>query len=104
MVQGADTMNFDSSNRDQHLGSCMIDGLGHGDFEAMALPEVNLATLEPEENEPEEKAPRRVTGIAWFIIVVAVISATFLFSLNTTIIADIQPAVVENFGHIKILP
>ena len=36
--------------------------------------------------------PRQITGFAWFLLVVSIISSVFLFSLDTTIVADIQPA------------
>ena len=40
----------------------------------------------------------------WVIVVVAVFSATFLFALDNTIVADIQPAILKDFGEINKLP
>lgn len=76
---------------------------GHGQLEAAGLSEVDLSAPGPGENEPEE-TPRGVTGFAWFLVVLAVISSTFLFALDNTIVADIQPAIVEDLGHIETLP
>ena len=36
----------------------------------------------------------------WLLIVATVLSSTFLFSLDNTIVADIQSPVVEKFGEI----
>lgn len=55
-------------------------------------------------NESTEDSPRTISGFKWVLVVIAVISSTFLFSLDTTIVATIQPAIVENLGHIEKLP
>lgn len=52
----------------------------------------------------EEKPPRNVTGIAWVLVVVSILISTFLFALDNTIVADIQPAIVKRFGDITKLP
>jgi len=36
----------------------------------------------------------------WVLIVATIISSTFLFSLDNTIIADVQPKIVEAFGEV----
>lgn len=51
-----------------------------------------------------EKPPRDVTGIAWFLVVLSILISTFLFALDNTIVADVQPAIVERFGAITKLP
>ena len=76
----------------------------HGQSETAELDDVNLDVAELSDNEQELETPQRVTGFAWFLIVLAVILATFLFALDTTIVADIQPAIIEDFGHIEQLP
>lgn len=50
------------------------------------------------------ESPRQITGSAWFLLVLSVISSVFLFSLDTTIVADIQPALVRDLGQIEKLP
>lgn len=52
----------------------------------------------------EEKPPRNVTGVAWILVVLSILISTFLFALDNTIVADIQPAIVERFGAINKLP
>ena len=48
--------------------------------------------------------PCQITGFAWFLLVVSIISSVFLFSLDTTIVADIQPALIHDLGQIEKLP
>ena len=52
----------------------------------------------------EEQKPRRPQGIVWVLVVLSILSSTFLFALDNTIVADIQPAIVERFGSISKLP
>ncbi|RYP50673.1 hypothetical protein DL769_010922 [Monosporascus sp. CRB-8-3] len=46
--------------------------------------------------EPEPK--RTVTGLKWFIVFTSLMSTVILFALDNTIVATIQPAIVEAFG------
>lgn len=47
---------------------------------------------------------REVTGISWLIVVVALLSATFLYALDNTVTANVRPSIVETFGRIDMLP
>ena len=53
-----------------------------------------------EEPAPEEKSPRDIHGIKWALAVSSVLISAFLFALDNTIVADIQPAIVEEFGQV----
>ena len=48
----------------------------------------------------EEKPPRDVTGWRWAVVVLAILSSTFLFALDNTIVADIQPVIVTHFDSV----
>lgn len=48
-----------------------------------------------------EKLPRDITGFKWYCAVLSVLISTFLFALDNTIVADIQPAIVERFGEVS---
>lgn len=50
------------------------------------------------------KPPRNVTGFAWNVVVVSIMSSTLLFALDNTITADVQPAIVKQFNSISKLP
>ncbi|KAH8426357.1 uncharacterized protein LDX57_004100 [Aspergillus melleus] len=50
-------------------------------------------------------AARKITGVAWFVVNVALLSATFLYALDNTVTATVRPAIAETFGHrIDMLP
>lgn len=51
-----------------------------------------------------EKPPRDVHGVKWVLLVLSILSSTFLFALDNTIVADVQPAIVKRFGSIDKLP
>lgn len=52
----------------------------------------------------EPKPPREVHGIVWALVVLSMLSSTFLFALDNTIVADVQPAIVARFDSISKLP
>ena len=51
-----------------------------------------------------EVPPRQITGIRWIIVVIAILSSTFLFALDNTVVADVQPNIVLSLGEIQKLP
>ena len=57
-----------------------------------------------EEQASPETPPRNVHGFAWTLVVVAIISSMFLFGLDQTITADVQPAIIDRFDEIDKLP
>ena len=48
----------------------------------------------------EEKPPRDMAGWQWGLVVFAILSSTFLFALDNTIVADIQPVIVTHFDAV----
>lgn len=64
----------------------------------------DAASAEKAAHIAQEKSPRDVHGFVWVITVLSILSTTFLFALDNTIVADIQPAIVERFGSIEKLP
>lgn len=58
-----------------------------------------------EQNDDNSLKPsRNVKGILWFLIVLSILSSTFLFSLDNTIVADVQPSIVRQFDSTGKLP
>ncbi|TVY33310.1 Efflux pump [Lachnellula subtilissima] len=47
---------------------------------------------------------RQIHGFKWVLVISSVLTSTFLFGLDTTIVADIQPAIISEFNAIKKLP
>ncbi len=66
--------------------------------------DIELATSDGSET-PLEKvpSPRDVHGWKWAVVVASILSSTFLFSLDNTIVADVQPAIFECFDEIDTL-
>ena len=63
------------------------------------------ALVEKAEGPQEDQTPPRdVHGVKWILLVLSILSSTFLFALDNTIVADIQPAIIERFGSIDKLP
>ncbi|CAF9916252.1 MAG: hypothetical protein HETSPECPRED_002805 [Heterodermia speciosa] len=58
----------------------------------------------PESSTEPEAPVRQIRGLKWLIVVSAILSTTFLFSLDNTVVADIQPQIIERFGGISKLP
>jgi hypothetical protein len=64
---------------------------------------------EKQQPEPEAEAPPRdISGWRWIIVVLAILSSTFLFALDNTIVTDVQPVsdtrkhrVVEGFSRLR---
>jgi MFS family permease len=50
---------------------------------------------------PEPAEARLIHGLKWFIACIALYSTALLYGLDTTIAADVQPAIVETFGNIE---
>ena len=59
------------------------------------------AALEKQAPPPAE---RQIRGAKWVAVVVAILSSTFLFSLDNTVVADVQPTVTREFGSVDKLP
>ncbi|KAI0505656.1 major facilitator superfamily-domain-containing protein [Xylaria bambusicola] len=51
-----------------------------------------------------EQSSRSLHGWKWIVSYSAMLSTTFLFSLDNTIVANIQPSIIEDFGRIDLLP
>ncbi|KAJ5281644.1 hypothetical protein N7478_007016 [Penicillium angulare] len=45
--------------------------------------------------------PRKATGIKWALLLVAALSSIFLFALDNTIVADVQPKIINDLGEIE---
>ncbi|KAL8788073.1 MAG: hypothetical protein Q9195_007487 [Heterodermia aff. obscurata] len=47
---------------------------------------------------------RDMSRISWICLVVSIISSMFLFALDNTIVADIQPSIIDTLGEVENLP
>ena len=63
--------------------------------------------LKSDSNEKGLKAAptgRQIHGLSWALVVGSILTSTFLFGLDNTIVADVQPAIVGKFNSISRLP
>jgi MFS family permease len=68
------------------------------------LSDFTSATGVDEEKAPQpeqEVPPRDIEGWRWLTVVFAILSSTFLFALDNTIVADVQPVIVEHFDSVS---
>ncbi|KAF2199790.1 putative efflux pump antibiotic resistance protein [Delitschia confertaspora ATCC 74209] len=56
------------------------------------IPDATSSTPEP---------PRTVQGFAWILILLSILSCTFLYGLDQTIVANVQPAIVSRFDSLS---
>lgn len=56
------------------------------------------------EDEGAHAGGREIHGIKWFVLVFAVLSSAFLFALDNTVVANVQPVIIRDLGHIEKLP
>jgi hypothetical protein len=80
------------------------------DSTSTALPMENLIA----ESSKEHTGPiddckpaassRNIHGYRWSLLVLSVLTSTFFFGLDNTVVADVQPAIIDAFGSIDRLP
>ncbi|KAI9776218.1 MAG: hypothetical protein M1839_000539 [Geoglossum umbratile] len=55
-------------------------------------------------SQPAEKIIRSIRGVKWALVVVGILSSAFLFALDNSIVADVQPKIIQTFRDIDKLP
>lgn len=40
----------------------------------------------------------------WALVVIALLSSLFLYAIDNTVVANVQPKIVETFGHVSLVP
>jgi len=69
-----------------------------------SLPAALDTAQASEENVEAEKPARNLKGIKWIICVLSIFSSVFLYALDNTIVATIQPAIINDLHHLEKLP
>ncbi|QIW98976.1 hypothetical protein AMS68_004494 [Peltaster fructicola] len=54
--------------------------------------------------EASTASPRQIHGLKWFLVVLATLTSTLIYALDNTIVADIVPAIVNDFNSSDQLP
>lgn len=55
---------------------------------------------ESDQSKDTPRSPRNVHGFLWVTVVLAIYSSTFLFALDNTIVANIQPAIIKSLNGV----
>ncbi|KAI0388387.1 putative efflux pump antibiotic resistance protein [Xylariaceae sp. FL0594] len=86
---------------------------GSTSAEKMATEPVQLRSqVAPDQEKNVDSVPevindgpvvRKLTGITWFIAIFALISSTFLYALDNTVLANVRPSIIDTFGQIDLL-
>lgn len=53
---------------------------------------------------PPAEPPRNVSGVGWVLVVSSILSTIFLFALDNTVTANVQPSIVAAFHRVDLLP
>ncbi|KAF7128710.1 hypothetical protein CNMCM5793_003561 [Aspergillus hiratsukae] len=59
---------------------------------------------DPEAQRGGDPPAREISGWKWFLVVLAIYSSQFLFALDNTIVANVQPVIVSHFKSVEKLP
>lgn len=60
--------------------------------------------LQTELQQTDTSRARTLKPVSWFFVVLSLLAALFLFALDNTIVADVQPSIVATLGEIEKLP
>lgn len=66
-----------------------------GSGSSTPIPEELVQDVAPEEH------PRTITGLRWAIVCFSLYLGALIYGLDTTIAADIQGAVIDQFGSVE---
>ncbi|GES63904.1 MFS general substrate transporter [Aspergillus terreus] len=65
----------------------------------------SLGAEEKEARSDEQfQQERTIKGFRWFIVIISILSSVTLYSLDNTIVADIQPQIINTFDELDKLP
>jgi hypothetical protein len=48
--------------------------------------------------------PRDMNLLSWICVVISLMSSMFLFALDNTVVADVQPSIINTLGNVDKLP
>ncbi|KAM3564449.1 hypothetical protein ARSEF4850_001859 [Beauveria asiatica] len=66
-----------------------------------ALPEKQQQQQQPADDAPPPPPPRDMPGWKWTLVITAIYSSQFLFALDNTIVANVQPVIVQEFNAVQ---
>lgn len=79
--------------------SSLEHGPNHDAVEAATASDLEKSTLAPKA--PDQSHLRQFNPFHWIIICISLYISIFIYGLDTTIAAEVQGPVVEDFGHVE---
>ncbi|KAI1119044.1 major facilitator superfamily domain-containing protein [Nemania sp. NC0429] len=81
-----------------------IAPIGEGDVEKTGV--LAGASDSDQSAKPSENGDvvRTIRGFKWFIVYTTLLSTVLFYALESTVVANIQPSIIETFGHVDKLP
>lgn len=71
------------------------------DFEEKKIGADSKNLREKEHGDAPEPPPRDMPGWKWTLVITAIYSSQFLFALDNTIVANVQPVIVQEFNAVQ---
>jgi hypothetical protein len=63
-----------------------------------------LGDINPESHIDEDvDSERKLRGLPWFLVIMAVLSPTFLYALDNTVMANVRPSIIDTFGELDMI-
>lgn len=56
--------------------------------------------VENQNSSPDEKPRGNMSTARWSLVVAAILSSNFLFALDNTVVADVQPVIIKDLGNV----
>ena len=85
---------------DKETRTNSLDDIIAGEDNSTSPTGISTSDEKQNEQEPPPRPPY-LTGWKWFVYMAAIVSSTFLYALDGTIVAVLQPGFIEEFGHIE---
>ncbi len=76
----------------------------HGPQDDSPSTETDHEELQTELQQADISRARTLKPVSWFFVVFSLLAALFLFALDNTIVADVQPSIIATLGEIEKLP
>ncbi|KAL3466164.1 efflux pump antibiotic resistance protein [Aspergillus heterothallicus] len=72
----------------------------------MAVRDSGVVAVEakPNTNTEGTTPPAQLKPISWVLVIIALLTSLFLFALDNTIVANVQPDIIDTLGEIEKLP
>ncbi|KAJ2983257.1 hypothetical protein NQ176_g823 [Zarea fungicola] len=79
----------------------VLDTSSSGSPDVHETPVPGSPKTEQHDEPVPEKPPRDISGWKWWIAMTSILSSIFFYALDNTVVADIQPVIIEDLGELE---